>query len=293
MGADRLGERLVVASPGDELGQLATTFNDLLDRIESAFNRMRQFVADASHELRTPVGVIRSGAAVALTPPVTLDECVETLRVIEDQTARLSRIVDDMFTLARADAGDPGMLAIEDVAVGDLVATCVAAAEPLAAEAGVALEADAAPAAEAYCRGDEGRLEQMLMNVLSNAIRYSGPGGRVRVGLRFGEGGPGRVASISVADTGPGIPAESREAIFERFVRLDAARSRETGGGGLGLPIARWAAETHGGAIAAGEAPGGGALFTITLPVHGVGAGDGRPGAPAAPNAPRVHPRVR
>jgi signal transduction histidine kinase len=277
MGADRLGDRLEVANPDDELGRLAAVLNELLGRIETAFDRMRHFVADASHELRTPVGVIRSGTAVALTPPVTVEECVETLRVIDDQAARLGRLVDDMFTLARADAGDPALLESDPVPLGELVASCAAAAQPLAAAAGVAFEFPEPPEDERFCRGDRVRLEQMLMNLVTNAIRHSGRGGRVRIGLALAGPGGGE-AAISVSDTGHGVPPEAREAIFGRFVRLDAARSRETGGGGLGLPIARWVAEAHGGSIGVGDAPGGGAEFTVRLPLDP--APDGRPVPP-------------
>lgn len=263
MGADRLGDRLEAPNPDDELGRLAAVLNELLDRIQGAFDRMRQFVADASHELRTPVGVIRSGAAVALTPPVTIEECVETLRIIDDQAARLGRLVDDMFTLARADAGDPALLAREPVPLGELIASCAAAAQPLAAAAGVSFEFTEPQEQERFCIGDRVRLEQMVMNLVSNAIRHSGSGGRVRLALDFDDGD----AVVAVSDNGPGVPVESRHAIFDRFVRLDPARARETGGGGLGLPIARWVAEAHGGSIAVGEAPGGGAAFVVRLPL--------------------------
>jgi signal transduction histidine kinase len=265
MGADNLGDRLAVPNPDDEIGKLAATFNELLDRIESAFDRMRRFVADASHELRTPVGVIRSGTAVALTPPVTLEECVETLRVIGDQTERLGRLVDDMFVLARADAGDQAILAAVPVPVGELVVSCAAAAARLATASEVTLGVGDIPERERYCVGDRGRLEQMLMNLLTNAIRHAGRNGRVDVDVRFVDERTREVAEITIADTGPGIPEEMREAVFERFVRLDAARTRDTGGSGLGLSIARWVAEAHGGRISVGRSPSGGALFGVSL----------------------------
>jgi signal transduction histidine kinase len=268
MGADRLAPRLAVPNPDDELGRLATTFNELLDRIEAAFNRMRQFVADASHELRTPVAIIRSGTAVALTAPVTLEECYETLKVIDNQTARLGRLVDDMFTLARADAGDPVLALDESAPICELVASCAAAALPVAIAAGVDLRIAPLPDREAYCRGDRGRLEQLVMNLLTNAIRYAGHDGRVDAGVQYLRDAAADVAEISIADTGPGIPLEDREAVFERFVRLDTARSRDTGGGGLGLAIARWVAESHGGKISVDESPSGGALLRVQLPIE-------------------------
>lgn len=271
MGANRLGRRLVVANPDDEIGALAATFNELLDRLQSAFDRTRQFMADASHEVRTPVGVIRSGAAVALTPPVTLDECVETLEIIGEQTDRMSRLVDDMFLLARADAGAPDPIARETVDVGELVATCLRTAGPLAAERGVTLSIPDPRTDDATCLGDRVRLEQMLMNLVVNGINHVRRGDDVSV--RIGRDGAAAKESvrIEVRDTGPGIAPEHREAVFERFRRLDPSRTRDTGGSGLGLPIARWIAEVHGGSLTLSEAEGGGCVFAVTLPANGAG----------------------
>lgn len=267
MGADRLTERLAVSNPNDELGALAATFNELLDRIASSVERMRSFVADALHELRTPVAVMRSGAAVALTPPVTLDEATETLEVVRDQTERLSRLVDDMFLLARADAGDPGMLRREAVPIADLAASCARAAESLGHASGVEVVFSSTAKVDVVCLGDRARLEQMLMNLLANAVRYAGRGGRVGVRAGVVERKGNMLATVTVTDTGPGIPESHREAVFERFVRIDRARARETGGSGLGLPIARWIAESHGGSLDLEDAPGSGCAFTVRLPV--------------------------
>lgn len=268
MGADRLGERLVVANPDDELGALAKTFNELLDRLQSAFDRTTQFMADASHEVRTPIGVIRSGAAVALTPPVTLDECVETLEIIADQTGRMSRLVDDMFFLARADAGAREVDARESVDLKDLVASCLRTAAPLAAERGVDLAGNDAPVPSAVCFGDRARLEQMLMNLIVNGINHVRQGDAVRIALRCSDEPQPGALCIEVRDNGPGIPADQRESVFERFRRLDPSRSRDTGGSGLGLPIARWIAKAHGGSLSLTEAEGGGCVFTVTLPAN-------------------------
>lgn len=266
MGADRLGKRLVVANPDDELGALAKTFNELLDRLQSAFDRTTQFMADASHEVRTPIGVIRSGAAVALTPPVTLDECVETLEIIADQTGRMSRLVDDMFFLARADAGARDVCARETVDLNKLAASCLRTAAPFAAEREVRLSFPEASAPDALCLGDRARLEQMLMNLIVNGINHVRHGDVVEIGIRRGGLPPAETVLVEVRDNGPGIPADQREAVFERFRRLDPSRSRDTGGSGLGLPIARWIAEAHGGSLVLTEAEGGGCVFTVTLP---------------------------
>lgn len=263
MGADRLDRRLEVANPGDELGMLALTFNELLARLESAFVRMKQFMADASHEVRTPVAIIRSGASVALTPPIDIGECVETLQTISDQTVRMSRLVDDMFFLARADAGAIPIDSSESVVLDDLVDRCLRTAAPLAVERRVELSRAEGPRVGAVCFGDRVRLEQMLMNLIVNGINHVNEGDTVSVGLRDAAKG---VVHIDVRDTGPGIPAEHHDTVFERFSRLDASRSSDTGGSGLGLPIARWIAMAHAGSLSVSNARGGGCVFTVTLP---------------------------
>lgn len=266
MGADRLGNRLDIVNPDDELGALAKTFNELLDRLQSAFERMKQFMADASHEVRTPVAVIRSGATVALTSPVTLDECVETLEIISDQTVRMSRLVDDMFFLARADAGAIRVDVNESVDLSDLIARCIRTASPLAKERGIEIGRSDEEGVAATCAGDAARLEQLLMNLLINGINHLRPGDEVRVDVRTGAPCAKGSVCLEVRDTGPGIPNEDRETVFERFRRLDASRSRDTGGSGLGLPIARWIAEAHGGTLTLSESCTGGCTFTVTLP---------------------------
>jgi signal transduction histidine kinase len=268
VGAERLGERLVVENSRDELGELAVTFNEMLDRIQSAFDRMRQFVADASHELRTPIAVIRSGAAVALTKPVTLEECEEMLGTIQDQTVRLSGLVDDLFLLARADAGDPGLLRREPVLLDDLAASCVREAMPVAIANGSEVVFERSSRARAVCLGDRAQLERMLMNLILNGIRYAGNNARIEVCYAVRTVRHGVLARIDVIDDGPGIPEAHRDAIFERFVRLESSRSRETGGSGLGLPIARFVAQAHNGTITYAARPQGGSIFTVELPVE-------------------------
>lgn len=266
MSADRLDERLVIPNPDDEVGQLATSFNALLDRLQIAFERMRQFTADASHELRTPVGVVRSGVSVALTPPVTLPECVDTLEIIGDQAVRMSRLVDDMFLLARADAGAPGLADREPVNLVALAESCRRTAESVASEKGVILDSVNSSDPAPVVSGDRLRLEQMLMNLVMNAINHGRAGDLVAIRVRAIESANEHSARIEVEDSGPGIPADQREAVFERFVRLDRSRTRETGGSGLGLPIARWIANVHGGSISLSESESGGCIFSVTLP---------------------------
>ena len=252
------GSRLQASQPHDELGELARAFNELLERLENALKAQRRFMADASHELRTPVSIVRAAAEVALDRETRSEaEYRDALAIIAGQTRRLARMVDDMMTLARADAGG---LALEpaDLYLDELVSECVRAVAVLAAERGVRVSMERA--AEIVFRGDETLLRQMVVNLLHNGISHTPPGGRVDVRLSCLDGS----LEIAVSDSGCGVPAGERERIFERFVRLDPARSG--GGAGLGLPIARSIAEAHGGALTLPESGPSGSVFLIRLP---------------------------
>ncbi|MBS1806609.1 MAG: heavy metal sensor histidine kinase [Acidobacteria bacterium] len=263
IGAENLGQRLLVANPRDELGQLAATFNELLGRLHNAFDQQRQFMADASHELRTPLYVIRTATAVTLEQPQRAEtEYREALAIVEAQTQRLTRIVEDMFILARADAGQRE-LQVTDFYLDELLAATVLAARVLAERKGVGLELQAA---ESLYRGDEGLLRQMLLNLLDNAIKHTPAGGAVMVHLLTTQ----TACEITVTDTGAGIPAAAQSHIFERFYRVDKARSRsENGkgsGAGLGLAIARWIAEAHHGTLRLKRSDASGSVFVVALP---------------------------
>jgi two-component system, OmpR family, sensor kinase len=267
IGAENLEQRIPVINPRDELGKLAATFNDLLGRIGAAFSQQRQFMADASHELRTPIHVVRTAVEVTLEQPRRDEgEYRDTLKVIGDQARRLSRIVEDMFTLARADAGRLP-LRRSSFYLDELLAETARAATVLAVPKGVSVELPPAP--ETPFAGDEDLLRQMLLNLLDNAIKHTPAGGKVRLGLTQ----KGAQYLIEVADTGAGIPVEAQAQIFERFYRVDKARARaESGNGagssaGLGLAIARWVAEAHGGAIKLVRSDPTGTLFVIALPL--------------------------
>jgi heavy metal sensor kinase len=253
------GQRLAPGHPEDELGRLAKAFNDLLARLEAALATQRQFMADAAHELRTPVSVARTAAEVALSRERRAeDEYRDALAVVDDQMRRLARIVEDMFLLARADAVglplQPGPLYLDE-----LVADCVRDAALLAAEKHVRVEWQGDGELEAV--GDESLLRRMLANLLDNAVRHTPAAGRVQVGLAAR---PDEF-EVAVTDGGPGIPDAQRERIFERFVRLDEARGRSQGAG-LGLSIARTIAETHGGSLVLARSDAGGSTFVIRLP---------------------------
>jgi two-component system, OmpR family, sensor kinase len=260
IGVEDLGARLPVANPRDELGRLAETFNDLLARLETSLVQQRQFMADASHELRTPVTTSRTAAAVALQQSHrTEEEYRETLAIIEQQTTRLSRIVEDMFTLARADAGSYPLrrtLMYLDEVVDD----AVRAARVLAATKPVAIELATIPSAS--FTGDEELVRRLIGNLLDNAVRHAQPHTEVRVQL-IEE--PGNYV-LSVSDSGEGIPSEIQPHIFERFFRGDAARTSAGGGAGLGLALARWIARAHGGDVTLVRSSPEDTTFAAVLP---------------------------
>ncbi|HYG08403.1 MAG TPA: ATP-binding protein [Pyrinomonadaceae bacterium] len=261
IGAESLDRQLPVANPRDELGQLATTFNELLARLRAAFAQQRQFMADASHELRTPLSVMHTAASVTLKKEHREEEEYrEALQMMAEQTRRLSRIVKDMFVLARADAGRYP-LQKRTLYLNDLLEEVARAGGILASDKGVAVELDTLP--EAAFHGDEDLLRQMLLNLADNAVKFTPPGGVVRLSLTCRE----HEYLLSVSDTGPGIPAEARPHVFERFYRADKARSRaDDGGAGLGLAISRWIAQAHDGDLELADSGANGATFVARLP---------------------------
>jgi heavy metal sensor kinase len=258
--AENLHERLPVKNKGDELGELARVFNDLLARIESSFDGMRRFTADASHELRTPLAIIRGEADVALSQDREPGEYRETLEIIRDEARLLSGIVEDMLALARADAGQR-RLKLEEFYFNDLIEECVRSARALALNKNISLDFESSD--DTAFRGDEDLLRQMAINLLDNAIKYTPDGGSVLVKLWREDG---RI-NLRVTDSGIGIPAEAAARVFERFYRVDKARSRAEGGSGLGLPIVKWIAEAHHGSVSLESASERGSSFTVSLPV--------------------------
>ena len=263
IGAENPEARLSVRNPHDELGHLARSFNELLDRLGASFDRQRRFIADASHELRTPVAILCGETEVALAKKERNEqEYRETLRILADESRRLKRVVEDLFTLARADAGQYP-LSCSDFYLDELASECTKNVRTLASAKQIAVSFESS--GEALVHADETLLRRMLLNLLDNAIKYTPSGGSTAV--RCGERGDSYF--LSVQDSGPGIPSELQPRIFERFFRADKARSRsdsDGGGAGLGLSISSWIAGAHGGRLELTQSSAEGSIFTAILP---------------------------
>ena len=256
--AANLSRRIDATAVDNEFAELADTLNTTFDRLEAAFDRQTQFTADASHELRTPLTIIRTHAELALARPRSDAEYRDALDTCLRASARMATLVDGLLTLARADAGK--LLANrQPVDLTRVAGESVAMLRPLAEKKHVTLTADLAPVT---VDGDAGALAQVVTNLVSNAIHYNRDGGKAHVKLRIKSG----TVVLSVADTGCGIPEADRPHIFERFYRVDKARTRAAGGNGLGLAICKSIIEAHGGTIDFESEPDRGTKFRIRLP---------------------------
>ena len=260
--AGDLHERVPIPRAEDELQTLALTFNEMIKRLEKAFAQQRRFVIDASHELRTPVAAIRSMTDVALAHNTSIEPEVylAMLRDINIEAERLGHLISDLLVLA---CTDENKIALEREPIQlDLLTVDVAATmELLAAEKDVTLEVHVDKPAPVV--GDEVRLIQVLMNLIDNAINYTNPGGQVTVMVDVRD----KSVWLTVSDTGIGIAREHLEHIFERFYRVDPARSRAAGSTGLGLSIVDWIVRIHGGTISVESKEGCGTTFTVKLPL--------------------------
>jgi two-component system heavy metal sensor histidine kinase CusS len=256
--ADRLDQRLMVPNPHDELGLLAQTVNAMIARLERSFAEVRRFTADASHELRTPLTVLRTEVEVALRKQLSAPEHVHLLGSVLEELGRMSRLTDQLLTLSRRDAGVEQFASVP-LDLYALVAGVVEAMQPLAESKGLRLRMYGEGPVEV--RGDEGRLRQVFINLLDNALKYTPEGGTVtaRVGKRDQSG------TVSVEDTGIGIPPEHLPHVFDRFYRVDKARTRAEGGTGLGLSIAQSIVHAHGGTIEITSALGQGTVCRVTM----------------------------
>ena len=257
--ADRAGERLPIDNPEDELGRLGTRFNALLDEVDGALSQQRRFLADAAHELRTPVARMIGTVDLALLDTATLAApAVTALDGVRRDLERTARLVDELLQLARADASDSVLLG--NGFLDDVVMDAVHAWQGVAARHGVQL--DVQTMEESPARLDPVYVERLVGILLDNAVRYTPRGGVVRVDVQSANG----AAVLSVSDTGIGIPADERPRVFERFFRGADARAMSHDGSGLGLPIARWIADAHHATLELVSAAGGGTLARVTFP---------------------------
>jgi heavy metal sensor kinase len=257
---ERLSERLPNADVDNELGRLARVFNEALARLEHAFDQLRRFTSDCSHELRTPLALIRSLGEVGLHKNGTCDEYRDVIGSMLEEVYRLTTLVDDLLAMARADSG---CLRLERTAVPLMEVAREAANlfDVLIEEKSLRLVLEGDEHAEV--EGDSLFLRQTLANLIHNAVKFSPVGETVSIRVR---NGATDCVSVEVQDHGPGISSEDRDKVFDRFYRADKSGQREFGGAGLGLSIAKWVVEAHGGSIGLGSVAGQGCTFRISLP---------------------------
>ncbi len=257
-----LHRRVVVPASGDELARLGITLNAMFTRLERSFTNLRRFTADASHELKTPLMVLRAGIERSLTHPGSPPEVLEALDTTLDQLNQLNELVDSLLTLARADEGR-APLTLEDSDLAEIVTDVGETAGLLGEQHGLTVDT-AVPDHPVRLSVDRHRIHQLLLNLVTNAAKYTPAGGTVHLALEDADG----VVRLIVRDSGIGIASSDLPHIFDRFWRADPARSRtgDRPGVGLGLAISKWIAEAHGGDIAVQSRPGRGSTFTITFP---------------------------
>jgi two-component system OmpR family sensor kinase len=258
--AGDLSQRLTMSAAPDEIGRLAATFNDMIGRLDTSFRQIRQFTSDASHELRTPLTVMKGETELVLRRPRTLEDYQSVLESNLEEIDRMTRIVDELLFLSRADMGEVKTECVP-VALQSLVEDIHRQATLLGQDRNIAVVLGTVM--PAVVQGDELRLRELLLNLVENAVKYSHPGGKVEIALVTDS----RHASLSVTDQGIGIAPEDQARIFDRFYRTDLARSHTKKGTGLGLAICAWIAEAHGGRIDVKSDIGHGSVFTVTLPL--------------------------
>ena len=258
--ANNLSARLAVPSAKDELQRLSQTLNQMLDRIESSFIRIRQFTADASHELRAPLALIQTAAEFSLRRNRSREDLVEAIQKILRETKRTTQLVNNLLFLARADAVaaafEPGI-----VNLTSLLSDLQDEARTLAETRQITFSFEL-PAAAVEVKGDENSLRRLFLILIDNAVKYTPPGGNISVQLRYEVD----TAVIAVSDTGIGIAKDDLPLIFDRFWRADKVRSREMGGTGLGLSMAQWIVQQHTGTLGVNSELGKGSVFSVSLP---------------------------
>lgn len=262
--ARNLNERIPERKVDDELGTLITTMNGMIARLQSSFEEMRQFSMNVAHELKTPLTIMKGESELALSKPLSSEEMQELVTTYLEETVRMSRIIDDLLTLAKADAGQITVQR-EPVKLEAIIRDLYEDALVLAVPGGLSVEL--VKAEPCVVAGDPARLRQLFRIMLTNAVQYNDAGGKIRMGCERTDG----KALVSIEDTGIGIPPESLDKIFQRFYRVDQARTRVKGGSGLGLSLAKWIVESHGGRISVSSTPGKGSIFTVELPLSSAG----------------------
>jgi len=255
-----LSQRIEIKAK-DELGRLASTLNEMIDRLEKAFKRQQQFTSDASHELRTPLAIIEAESTLMLQKDRTNSEYRQSLETISQEAHRIAHLVDQLLTLARADAGKE-KLSLKEVNLNELISELSSDVEILCRDKG--LEFKLNQAEDLVVNGDDVKLRQLFLNLLDNAIRYTPSGGSISVSV-YREG---QMAVVSISDTGVGISQEDLPHIFDRFYRVDKVRSPSEGGSGLGLAICKQIAESHRGRIEVQSEFGRGSTFSVFLPLY-------------------------
>jgi two-component system heavy metal sensor histidine kinase CusS len=263
IGIQNLSRRLTVPDTGDELQRLSQTWNDMLARLESAVKRLSQFTADASHELRTPIALIRTTAELTLRRERSPYTYREALTEIVAESERTGRLIEDLLLLARADAGLPA-LPLENVELTPLVRDICEQGQVLAGARQLEIATDL-PEEPVFVKANDPALRRLLLLLVDNAVKYTPAGGRITVSV--GQDAAG--ATLAVRDTGIGIPDSALPHVFERFYRADDSRNRDAGGAGLGLSIAKWIAERHHASLEAESVVGHGSTFRVRFPLNG------------------------
>jgi len=257
--AQNLDREIPERDVNDEIGRLASTFNEMIRRLKQSFDQVKQFTVDASHELRTPLTIMRGEVELAMRSKKSSDEYRRILASNLDEILRLQSIIDNLLILSKSDLGQAS-LAFERLDLEGIFRELYEDAELLALPKRINVRLGRND--HVMVRGDKLRLRQLLLNLIDNALKYTPESGTVTLALEAVDGS----ARISVMDTGIGIPKEDREKIFDRFYRVDKARSRELGGSGLGLAISKWIVDSHGGTITVESIVNSGSTFTVTIP---------------------------
>lgn len=256
-----LNLRLPVPHTGDELQRLAETMNDMIARLDGAFTKISQFTADAAHELRTPISLILTTAELSMGEGAPADSYRAALLEIYAEAVRTKRLIEDLMTLVRTDS-DEGHIPFSTVNLGEAVRHASTRGELLSKSKHIEFTANI-PENALWVRGDTDALQRLFLILIDNAVKFTPAGGKISISLEE----RGSVAMFEIADSGPGISEGERTRIFDRFYRVDPARSRSSGGAGLGLAIGRWIADQHRAIIEVDGLAGSGAIFRVGIPL--------------------------